>query len=354
MAGAAGATFNSDNCSGAHPDVLAALAEANAGRQPSYGADIYTERLRQLVRHRFGAQAQVFPVFNGTGSNILALQALTARWESVLCAHSAHVQTSEWAAPEHHGLKLVGLPAPRGRLVAADLEPALAAALARHRARPGVLSISQSTELGTCYPLAELAALRTEATRVGLRVHLDGARLANAAAHLGVGLDEAAAGADVVSLGLTKNGGMFGECLVVLNHDAVSGIDILHKAVTQLPSKTRFVSAQALALLEGDLWLRNARQANRMATRLAAGLRTVPGIQVVHEVQANAVFAVLPRAALTRIAAQSFLVWDESAGLIRLMTAYDTQPQEVDDLVSRLRSLLPDTHGEPVDAGPHP
>ena len=351
MAGAGG-VFSSDNCSGAHPAVLAALVEANAGRQPSYGADAYTERLRQLVRDRFGDKAQVFPVFNGTGSNVLALQALTARWESVLCAHSAHVQTSEWAAPEHHGLKLVGLPAPTGRLAAADLEPALTGAVARHRARPGVLSISQSTEFGTCYPQAELTALRSEATRIGLRVHLDGARLANAAAHLGVGLGEAAAGADVVSLGLTKNGGVFGECLVVVEPDAVSGTDVLHKAVTQLPSKTRFVSAQALALLEGDLWLRNARQANRMATRLAAGLRTMAEVRVVHEVQANAVFAVLPGAAITRLAARfSFLVWDEPAGLIRLMTAYDTQPEEVDDLVSSLQTILSDTGGQPVDAG---
>ena len=337
------ATFTSDNCSGAHPDVLAAMVEANAGRQPSYGADIHTERLRQLVRRQFGNQAEVFPVFNGTGSNILALQALSARWESVLCAESAHIQTSEWAAPEHHGLKLVGLPAPTGRLTATDIAPALTGAVGRHRARPGVLSLSQSTELGTCYPLAEFAELRTEAKRMGLRVHLDGARLANAAAHLEVGLGEVAAGADVVSLGLTKNGGMFGECLVVLDPGAVSGTDILHKAVTQLPSKTRFVSAQALALLEGDLWLRNARQANQMATRLAAGLRTVPGIRVVHEVQANAVFAVLAQAAITRLAARySFLVWDEPAGVIRLMTAYDTQPKEVDDFVTSLHTLLPD------------
>ena len=295
-------------------------------------------------------------MFNGTGSNVLALQALTARWQSVLCAHSAHVQTSEWAAPEHHGLKLLGLPAQDGRLAAADLEPALMRAVARHRAHPGVLSISQSTELGTCYSLAKLSALRAEATRFGLRVQLDGARLANAAAHLEVGLGEVAAAADVVSLGLTKNGGVFGECLVVLGPDSVSGLDVLHKAVTQLPSKARFVSAQALALREGDLWLRNARQANRMATRLATGLRTVPGIRVVHEVHANAVFAVLPHAAIARLAARSsFLVCDESAGLVRFMTAYDTEPSQVDDLVGRLLTLLRAGPGDPsVDVGSPP
>ncbi len=347
-------SFASDNCAGAHPDVMVALAEANVGCQPSYGADVYTDRLRELVRREFGAGAQVFPVFNGTGSNVLALQALTARWESVICADSAHVQTSEWAAPELHGIKLLGLSTREGRVAAIDLEPAALGAVARHRARPGVLSVSQSTELGTCYSLAQLSALSAEAARIGLRVHLDGARLANAAAHLGVGLAELAAYADVVSLGLTKNGGMFGECLIVLNPDAVSGSEVLHKAVTQLPSKARFVSAQALALLEDGLWLRNAGQANAMATRLAAGLRELPGVRIVHNVQANAVFSVPPRDVIARLAARfSFLVWDQAAGVIRLMTSFDTRPDQVDELLTYLRTLLPESGEEPprlVDA----
>ncbi|MBM0123745.1 threonine aldolase family protein [Pimelobacter simplex] len=328
--------FGSDNFAGVHPEVLAALATANLGHQPGYGADVYTDRLREVVRREFGPRAEVYPVFNGTGANIVALQAMAQRWEAVVCAESAHLHTDECAAPEHHGFKLLTVPAPDG-LVRPDALPAIAADRAnRHHAQSGVLSLSQSTELGTCYSPDELRALTSTAHRLGLRVHLDGARLANAAAHLGASLRELTtdAGIDVLSFGATKNGAMFGDCVIVLDPDAVAGLPYLKKASTQLPSKTRFISAQLLALLEDGLWLRSARHANAMADRLQRGLVQVPGARITHPVQANAVFAVLPDGVVAALRERwTFSTWHPATGEVRLMTSFDTTADDVDALV---------------------
>ncbi|GGU20990.1 threonine aldolase family protein [Nocardioides albus] len=335
--------FASDNCAAAHPKVLAALEAVDGGHLPSYGADLYTSLLEERVRELFGRHARTFPVFNGTGANILGLQAVTPRWSAVVCADAAHLHTDECGAPEYAGFKLLTVPTADGRLDPDDLADLARDARNRHRAQPGVLSLTQSTELGTCYRPAELAVLTEEAHRHGWKVHVDGARLANAAARLGVGLAEAAAGADVISLGVTKNGGMIGEAVVVLDPDA-DGVGFLQKAGTQLPSKTRYVSAQLLALLDGDLWRANATQANSMADRLAAGLRGAPGVRVVHPVEANAVFASLPAGVAEQLrATYSFSDW--GPGTVRLMTAWDTRAEDVDGLLAAVRALMPgDVH----------
>lgn len=329
--------FGSDNFAGVHPEVLSALATANLGHQPGYGADVYTSRLREVVRREFGPQAEVYPVFNGTGANIVALQAMAQRWEAVVCAESAHLHTDECAAPEHHGFKLLTVPAPHG-LVSPDVLPAIAADRAnRHHAQAGVLSLSQSTELGTCYSPDELRALAATAHDLGLKVHVDGARLANAAARLGVSLRALTtdAGVDVLSFGTTKNGGMFGDCVIVLDPRAVAGLAYLKKASTQLPSKTRFVSAQLLALLENGLWLRNAAHANAMADLLHRGLQEIPGTRVLHPVQANAVFAVLPDGVAEALRERwTFSTWNAATGEVRLMTSFDTTADDVDTLVA--------------------
>ncbi|MFE6646135.1 threonine aldolase family protein [Nocardioides sp. NPDC057772] len=331
--------FASDNCAAAHPKVLAALAEVDGGHLPSYGADPYTSLVEERVREVFGRHARTFPVFNGTGANILGLQAVTPRWSAVVCADAAHLHTDECGAPEYAGFKLLTLPTTDGRLDPADLADLARDARNRHRAQPGVLSLTQSTELGTSYDSSEVAALAEEAHRLGWKVHVDGARLANAAARLGVGLAEAAAGADVISLGITKNGGMIGEAVIVLDPEA-DGVGFLQKASTQLPSKTRYVSAQLLALLDGDLWLANATQANSMADRLAAGLRETPGVRVVHPVDANAVFAALPEGVAEQLrATYSFSDW--GPGVVRLMTAWDTRADDVDGLLAAVRALTP-------------
>lgn len=331
--------FASDNCAGVHPELLAAIEEANVGHQASYGADAYTHRLRELVRRIFGPAAQVFPVFNGTGANVLALEAMTARGEAVVCAEVAHLNTSEFSAPEHHGLKLLTVPTTAAQMTPDGLREVVMEAVDRHRAKPGVLSLTQSTELGTCYSRERQAAVVAAARELGLRVHLDGARLANAAAHSGLSLHELVDGIDVVSFGLTKNGGMFADCVVVLDPSAVRGLPILHKAVTQLPSKTRFISAQLLALLGSDLWLRNARAANAMAVRLAHGLRTAPGVRIAHEVQANAVFAAMPPHLIQRMRERySFSTWQLEETFVRLMTAFDTEAKDVDAFVTFAKS----------------
>ncbi|WP_345711675.1 threonine aldolase family protein [Kineococcus glutinatus] len=326
--------FASDNAAGAHPEVLAALAAANDGHVGSYGADPYTAALADVVRRHFGPQAQVHPVLSGTGANVVALQALTRRWEAVACARGAHVDDDEGGAPEHvGGIKLVGLPAVDGKVTPDDLEAAAVRAAAPMRAPLGAVSLTQSTELGTCYTPEETAALTRRAHDLGLRVHLDGARLVNAAVALGCDLRALTtdAGVDVVSLGATKNGALLADAVVVCRPGTAEGLERLRKQSLQLASKTRFVAAQLLALLDGDLWRTSAAHANAMAARLAAAVADVPGVRITRPVQVNAVFAVLPAPARARLQERfAFHLWDATTGEVRWMTAFDTRDEDVD------------------------
>ena len=285
-------SFASDNHSGVHPAVLEAIAAANTDRAPAYGRDRWTERLQDVVRGHFGEQASAYPVFNGTGANVVALQAMTTRWASVVCTSSAHIHVDECGAPEKvAGVKLLTVPTPDGKLTTDLIDLEARGMDDVHRAQPQVVSITQTTELGTAYTVEEIRSICDHAHSLGLRVHLDGARLSNAAAHLGASLREMTtdAGVDVVSFGGTKNGLMLGEAVVVLDPAAAPHVDYVRKSSTQLASKMRFVSAQLEALLGTDLWLENATHANAMAQRLAAGLDGV--VDIPRPVQANAVFA---------------------------------------------------------------
>lgn len=330
--------FGSDNYAGVHPEVLAAVADANVGHQVSYGADAWTARLGEVLDGVFGRPVEVFPVCTGTGANVVALQAMLPRWGAVICTETAHINTDENAAPERvGGLKLLTVAAPDGRLTPAGVRGRLGGRDDEHRAQPGVVSLTQSTELGTCYTPEQVAALCDLAHAEGLTVHMDGARLANAAATLGVPLRAFTAdvGVDVLSLGGTKNGALGAEAVVVLNPDAVTGVRYLRKIDMQLVSKMRFVSAQLLALFDGDLWLRSAAHANAMALRLAAALTDVPGVQVALPVEANAVFAVLPPGVADRVREEfHFYDWDGHPGLVRLMCAFDTTTGDVDALAA--------------------
>jgi threonine aldolase len=330
--------FASDNYAGAHPEVLAAVAAANGGHQTSYGADAYTARLQEVVRAHLGEAAVAYPVLNGTGANVLALQSMLPRWGAVVCAEQAHVNTDENGAPERvGGLKLLTVPTPDGKLT-----PELVARQAwgfgdEHRAQPGVVSITQSTELGTVYAPDEIRALADQAHGLGMRLHVDGARLANAAAWLGVPLRAITTdvGVDALSLGGTKNGILFGEAVVVLDPQAADGLVFQRKVDMQLASKMRFVSAQLVALYEGDLWLRSAAHANAMAARLAAGLERVPGVRITQRVQANGVFVVLPDGVADALRETwRFYDWDAATGEVRLMCAFDTSPEDVDAFVA--------------------
>lgn len=332
--------FASDNYAGVHPEILTAIALANGGHQGSYGGDDYTEHLQRVVRSHFGGLAQAYPVFNGTGANVVALQALTDRWGAVITTDTAHIHVDEGGAPERvGGIKLLTVPTPDGKLTPELIDREAHGWEDEHRAMPQVVSITQSTELGTLYTPDEIRTICEHAHERGMLVHLDGARLANAAAALDVPMRALTnvPGVDVISLGGTKNGMLFGEAVVVLNPDAVRRMKHIRKLSMQLASKMRFLSVQLEALLAGDLWLRNARHANAMAQRLAAGARTVPGVEILYQVQANAVFARLPHEVTERLQKRfSFYFWDEAAGDVRWMCSFDTREEDVDAFVAAL------------------
>ena len=342
--------FASDNYAGVHPEVLTALADANGGHQISYGEDIYTERLHGVMRSEFGPKAEVFPVFNGTGANVVALTSLVPRWGAVVATSTAHIHTDEGGAPEKMtGLKLYTVPTPDGKLT-----PELIATEAwgwgdEHRAQPLAVSITQTTELGTLYTPAEVKAIADWAHANGMALHLDGARIWNAAAALGVPFRAftADAGVDILSFGGTKNGLLGAEAIVVIDPSRVDGMVFLRKTSMQLASKMRFMSAQLLALFEAGLGLRSAGQSNAMATRLRSALDagiadgSIGGLSFSQATQANAVFAILANDAADRIRERvRFYDWDRALGQVRWMTAFDTTEADVDNFVAVIREEL--------------
>ncbi len=335
--------FASDNWAGAHPEMLAALALANGGHQPSYGADDYTVALQRIFAGHFGETARAYPVFSGTGANIVALQALLPRWGAVITAETAHIFGDECGAAEKvAGIKVYPVPTPDGKLTPELIDRQAWGWGNEHRAQPLAVSITQSTEQGTCYTAEEIQAICAHAHERGMLVHVDGARLANAAASLGVPLRAFTtdAGVDIVSFGGTKNGLIFGEVVLVLA-EHIHDIEYLRMLSTQLASKMRFVSVQFEALLGGDLWLRSATHANAMAARLAARIREIDGVGIARPVESNAVFALLPRPVIERLGKRHrFHVWDEDTGEVRLMCSFDTTPDDVDAFVAALEEEM--------------
>jgi threonine aldolase len=326
--------FASDNYAGPHPEILAAVAAAGADHAPAYGDDEVTARLSELVHAEFGPAARVFPVFNGTGGNVVVLAALCRQWGAVICAETAHVHVDEGGAPETiAGLKLWTVPTPDGKLTPALIDKQAWGFEDVHRARPAAVTITQSTELGTVYTPAEIAALADHAHARGMRLHVDGARLANAAASLGVSLADITSrvGVDAVTFGGTKNGALGAEAVVVFDPELSEAVRRLRKTFGQLPSKMRFVSAQLEALLTDDLWRRTAAHANAMAARLEAAVCRVPGVRIARAVQANAVFAVLSPAVTARLRTRHrFYTWNQTTGEVRWMCAWDTRPEDID------------------------
>ncbi len=334
-------SFGSDNHAGVHPAVLRAIVDANSGDAVAYGADARTERVTAGLREIFGAD-DAFLVLNGSGANILGLSLLLRRHEAVICASTAHISTDECGASERLiGTKLLLLPTTDGKITPELIAEQLSGRGDDHRAQPGVVAITQSTELGTCYTIAELRKIADFCQTSGLRVFLDGARLANAAAFLDCSLAELAECADVLSFGGTKNGAMGAEALIVMTTGLAGDVPYLRKQQTQLTSKMRFVAAQFDALLQDDLWRSNAAHANAMARRLAAGAATVAGVEIVHPVQANAVFARLdPRHIAALQHDWFFHVWDGRESVVRWMAAFDTAEPDVDAFLAALRSTV--------------
>jgi threonine aldolase len=336
--------FASDNYSGVHPEVLAALAAANEGHQVSYGEDDYTARLQVLMEEHFGAGIECFPVFNGTGANVLSLQSLLPRWGAVICASTAHINIDENGAPERiGGINLLQVPTPDGKLTPELIDREAWGWGDEHRAQPLAVSITQTTELGTCYTPEEVRAIADHVHAKGMKLHMDGARLANAAAHLDVPLRAFTrdAGVDILSFGGTKNGLLFGEVVVALNPDATHGLLYLRKMNMQLASKMRFMSAQFVALLEGDLWLKSARHANAMAARLRAAVDGIDGVEPTQKTESNGVFAILPEGIADRLR-QSFRFydWNEAAREVRWMCSFDTSEEDVDSFVAAIKREL--------------
>jgi threonine aldolase len=329
-------SFGSDNHAGTHPAVMRAIAEANTGDAVAYGADPWTDRAVTEIQRLSGARGGVYLVLNGSGANVLGLGLLLGRHEAVICAESAHIHTDECGASERLlGTKLLTVPAPDGKLTPESIASRLAGRGDEHFAQPGVVAVTQSTEFGTCYSLDELRAIKKFCAANGLRVFLDGARLANAAAYLGCTLADLASNADVLSFGGTKNGAMGVEAVIVMQEADGANARYLRKQHGQLSSKMRFLGAQFSALLSDDLWLANAGHANAMAARLAAGLADVPGIEIVYPVQSDAVFARLSPGRIADLQRDwTFHVWDEETSVVRWMTAFDTQPGDVDAFLS--------------------
>jgi threonine aldolase len=330
--------FASDNHAGVLPEVLEAIGAANSGHAVSYGGDEWTARAEERFREHFGDEARAAIVFNGTGANVVALEALTRPYEATICAATAHLNVDECGAPERvAGLKLLPVDTPDGKLTPDLVKPRLVRFGDEHAVQPKVISITQSTELGTLYSPDEVRALADQAHERGMLLHVDGARLSNAAASLGVPLRAITTdvGADAVSFGGTKNGMLLGEAVVFLHADLGGEVAFLRKQSMQLASKMRFIAAQFDALLSGDLWRVTASQANAMAQRLAAGVGHIDGVTITQRVEANAVFAVLDPQATTYLQKRwRFYVWDEGTGEVRWMCSWDTTPEDVDAFVA--------------------
>ena len=333
-------SFGSDNQAGAHEAVLRMMARVNEGDAVAYGGDPWTERACAGLQALFGARSGVFLVMIGTAANVLGLSLLLRPYEGVVCPESAHLNVDECGAPERIlGAKLLTVATPDGKLTPALIAGRLDGRGDVHRVQPRVVAISQVTEYGTCYTLAELRALGEFCRSEGLRLYADGARLANAAAWLGCSLADLAAPTDVLSFGGTKNGAMGAEAVVVMAGDLADGAAFQRKQQMQLASKMRYLAAQFLGLLEDELWLRNATRANLMAQRLADGVRGVPGVELWQKVESNAVFASLTPAHIERLQRDGdFYVWDEAAHVVRWMTAFDTTEGDVDEFVAAVRA----------------
>jgi len=326
-------SFASDNNANIHPEVLEAISRANRGHAVGYGDDPYTASAVQKFREHFGADIEVFFVFNGTAANVLSLQALTRPYHAVLCSESSHIYNDECGAPERFtGCKLIALQTPDGKLTVATAAHAYHGVGDQHHVQPRVVSITQSTEMGTIYQAGEVEAIARFAHDLQMFLHMDGARISNAAAAQGLTLRQATRdlGVDVLSFGGTKNGLMGAEAVVFFRPELAADFLFVRKQGMQLASKMRFMAAQMEVLLTGDLWKRNAGHANRMAKLLEEEIRKIPEITVVYPVEANGVFAQIPQRAIAKIQERYFFyVWSEEESVVRWMCSFDTTEEDV-------------------------
>ena len=336
--------FASDNNAGVHPRILKALEEVNTGHEIAYGDDQYTHKALLRMKEIFGKESEIFFVFIGTAANVLGLSASTRPHHSIICADTAHIHVDECGAPERFtGCKLLSVKTPDGKLTIEGISAHMHGFGFEHHSQPRIISITQSTEMGTLYSLEEIRELADYAHHHGMLLHMDGARIANAAVALDVDFYEltGGAGVDVLSFGGTKNGMMYGEAIVFFDPAMAVDFKYIRKQGMQLASKMRYISAQFEAYLSGGLWKENALHANRMASRLHAAVRDIPGVKITQKVEANAVFAIIPAEVIQRLQEEFFFyIWDEAASEVRWMCSYDTTEEDIDAFASKLRYLL--------------
>jgi threonine aldolase len=339
-------SFASDNNAGVHPKVLQAIAAANRGHVVGYGGDAYTEAAIRKFKQHFGADVDVFMVFNGTAANCLSLRALMESYQAVICAEAAHIYTDECGAPEKFiGCKLIPVPTADGKLRVESVRHAYHGIGDQHHVQPRVISITQVTEMGTVYTSREVRDLASFAHEHNMFLHMDGARIANAAVSLGLTLRQATRdlGVDVLSFGGTKNGAMGAEAVVFFDKKLSRNFLYLRKQGMQLASKMRFISAQLETLLSNDLWRKNAQHANRMAGLLQKELSKIPQVKIVYKVEANGVFAQIPRRAIDKLQKHYFFyVWDEKRSVVRWMCSFDTIERDVQQFAKFVAATVRD------------
>jgi len=337
-------SFASDNNAGVHPEMIDAITAANQGHVVAYGDDPFTERAVRVFEKHFGRDIAVYFVFGGTGANVLGLTAATKSYNAVICAETAHINVDECGAPEKFtGCKLLSVPTPDGKVRVEEIKHFLHGVGFEHHVQPRAISVSQATEMGTVYTRSELKTLADFAHRNNMLLHMDGARISNAAVSLKAKFKEITrdVGVDVMSFGGAKNGMMYGEAVVFFDKKMAADFKYIRKQGMHLPSKMRFISAQFEALLSGDLWERSATHANRMARLLAADLEKVPKITLTQPVEANGVFAIVPRKFIPALQKKYFFyVWNEEIDEIRLMTSFDTTEADIEQFVGLVKKTV--------------
>ncbi len=337
-------SFASDNNAPVHESVIRAIAEANQGDAIGYGDDVHTLKAEQKFREQFGKDIAVYFVCTGTGANVSALDHITRSYHAVICSNKAHLHQDECGAPEKYiGCKLLRLPSEDGKIKPEQMRPLMHSLGFPHHAQPKVISITQATELGRVYSVEEIREISRFANEYDLYLHMDGARIANAAASLNVSLEEMTkfAGVDVLSFGGTKNGAMAAEAVVFFNQDLAQEYEYTRKQSMQLISKMRYISAQFSALLSNDLWLQNARHANAMAALLADKISDISGVEITQKVETNAVFAMLSPKAIEKLKRKYFFyMWDATRNEVRWMTAFNTTEEDIENFVDALKEAL--------------
>ncbi len=336
--------FASDNNAGVHPEILKAMHAANVGHTIAYGDDRYTHDAVGRFKELFGSDIGVYFVYNGTAANVLSLTSATRSFNSIICAETAHINVDECGAPEKFsGCKLLSIPTQNGKITPDDIKRHLHGFGFEHHAQPKAISITQPTELGTLYTPEEILDITDLAKKYDLIVHMDGARIANAAAALNMSLRAITrdVGVDLLSFGGTKNGMMFGEAVLFFNEKPADNFKYIRKQGMQLNSKMRFIAAQFLALLSNDLWKNNALHANKMARKLKSEIEKIPNIVITQPVETNAVFALVPPEDIPTLQKEFFFyVWDETVSEVRWMTSFDTEEADIIQFAELLKEVV--------------